>query len=104
MTCEEKVLIRTDIDCSRPYGNDWTIVEPHPDAVFVQVTANLNLVYALDMLSNVYLLNVDDEYQWVKVLKDLGNISLSISNKVTYSINSGSFFFLEVLIFLLLLY
>lgn len=83
MTCEEKVLIRTEIDCNRPYGNDWTIVEPHPEAVFVQVTANLNLVYTLDMLSNVYLLNiVDDRYEWVKVLKDLGNISLSISNKL----------------------
>ena len=79
-----KVLLRTEIDCTRPSGNDWIVIEPHPEAVFVQVTANLNLVYALDMLSNVYLLNITEEYEWVKVLKNLGNISLSISNKVAF--------------------
>jgi hypothetical protein len=84
VTCEEKVLLRTEIDCTRPSGNDWIVIEPHPEAVFVQVTANLNLVYALDMLSNVYLLNITEEYEWVKVLKNLGNISLSISNKVAF--------------------
>lgn len=82
VTCEDKVLIRTGIDSNVPYGDNWTIINPYPDATFIQVTANLNLVYALDMHSNVFLLNVDENYEWIKVLKDLSDISLSISDKL----------------------
>ena len=86
VTCEDKVLVRTGIACDIPYGNDWTMIEPYPDATFIQITANLNLVYALDVQSNVFLLNVDEDFEWVKVLKDLSSISLSISNKVNFKI------------------
>ena len=83
LTCEAKVLVRTGISPDQPNGDAWTLVEPYPDAVFTQITANLNLVYTLDINSNVYLLSIDeDSSEWVRVLKDLSNISLSISNKV----------------------
>lgn len=82
-TCEEKVILRLGISPLEPWGNDWEILDPYPDAKFVQITSNLNYVYSLDVDSNVYFLDIHDSYKWIKILKDLSNISLSISNKVT---------------------
>ncbi len=84
LTCEAKVLVRTGISAHQPHGDAWTLIQPYPDAVFTQITANLNLVYTLDINSNVYLLTIDDDSsEWIRVLKDLSHISLSISNKVS---------------------
>ncbi len=82
LTFEEKCLVRTDISKDVPYGRSWQIIDPYPNSVFTQITSNLNLVYALDSKGFVYLLNTDN-LTWIKVLKDLTNISLSISNKVS---------------------
>ncbi len=83
ITCEGKILMRTNITNQFPYGQDWNILNPYPNSIFVQITTSLNLVYALDTKGNAFLLN-NDNYEWIKVLKDLSFISISISNKVFF--------------------
>ena len=82
ITCEGNILYREGVWCNEPWGSQWLIIDQHPSPRFSQISSNLNLVYGLDMSGNVYLLSED---KWIKVLKDLSSISISMSNKVNYT-------------------
>lgn len=82
LTCQNDVLIRTEIDSLNPMGHSWTIIKPFENTKFKQITCNINYIYAIDMKGSVYLY-LNDTMQWVKVLKDLSYISVSMSNKVS---------------------
>ncbi|CAF1110833.1 unnamed protein product [Brachionus calyciflorus] len=86
ITCEGDVLLRNDITEEEPYGKTWMMVSTMKPAPFVQITCSYRDVYALDSKGCVYKRNNTElniiGNEWIKILKDLSNISVSRSNKL----------------------
>ncbi len=86
MTISGEVFCRTKITSETPFGLEWSQVE-NENYSFCKITCNSKFVYALDVNGYVYLkndskLDKSGTNNWVRVLKGLSNISISLSNKV----------------------
>ena len=86
LTRQGQILFRANINNLNPCGESWHVIDP-PSSSFplIQISSSLNQVYVLDEKGSVYFFN-NETNKWVKILKDLSCISLSISNKVKYAI------------------
>jgi accessory gene regulator protein AgrB len=72
-----------------PYGTDWVVLKLQDDPMnFIQITVNQSMVLALDIQGQVYMrIGISEKspegYQWLKVLKHLKHISVSLSCQVS---------------------
>lgn len=79
-------MLRSDVSLDEPQGKCW--IEISSSIRPTQIVSNYHLVYALDSKGSVYLRTNTDEVKegtnWIKVLKDLSDISVSMSDQVVY--------------------
>jgi hypothetical protein len=80
VTTNGNVLYRTNANSDNPSGTDWVQID-NEDHTFSKISCNSKFVYVLDYSGYVYLRNIE-ENKWTRVLKELCNISVSLSNKV----------------------
>ena len=82
-----------------PYGTDWIVLKLQDDPMnFIQITVNQSMVLVLDVQGQVYMrIGISEKSpegsQWLKVLKHLKHISVSLSCQVSYNTNNFIHFF-----------
>lgn len=87
------ILIRKNASKQAPQGTDWIVLKNHGDPMnFLQITVNESMAFALDLQGQVYMRmgmckKFPEGNKWLKVLKNLRYISLSLSSQVSFFLN-----------------
>ena len=83
------ILLRINITKETSNGTDWLMIKQEEKNFlnFIQITANETILLALDLQGQVYIRMGMNETcpvgkQWLKILKDLRHISLSLTSQV----------------------
>lgn len=86
MTCEGLILVRDQVTSSTPTGTEWIELESpktmNPNATVVKITAHTNSVYVLDSEGYVFMRHSDRGTGWIRVLKGIYSVSVSMSNQL----------------------